>query len=117
MSVKSIDTSSAPHYTWGNNCDSWVLTDTANLSVKQEKMPSGTKEKWHFHTIAQQFFYILKGTATFYTNNETTQVNAHQGISIPANTKHYIANESPENLEFLVISQPNTLHDRTEIES
>jgi len=111
-----IDKQNAEHYNWGNNCDSWVLTNTEGLSVKQEKMPSGAKEQLHFHAQAQQLFYILKGTATFYINNETTIVNEKQAIQILPNQKHFIANESIGELEFLVISQPRTNKDRTVVE-
>ncbi|HXP48680.1 MAG TPA: cupin domain-containing protein [Bacteroidia bacterium] len=102
----------AKHYTWGQNCSSWVLADTAGLSVKQESMPSNTKEQLHFHKNAQQFFYILKGVATFYSDGDKDTIGANTGILIPAGTKHYIANETQHELEFLVISQPSTNEDR-----
>lgn len=51
-----IDRNTAEHYLWDNNCDSWVFADTVGLSVKQGRMPRGTREKLHFHTNAQQFF-------------------------------------------------------------
>lgn len=100
------------HYFWGEKCDSWVLLNSENLSIKQEKMPKETKEKLHFHKKAQQFFYILSGVATFYINNEKFKLNANEGISILPNTKHFIANESLVDLEFLVISNPTTNEDR-----
>lgn len=111
-----IDKQTAEHYLWGDNCDSWVLADTPELSVKQESMPGFTREKLHFHTNAQQLFYILKGSATFYSEGNKIIVSEHQGILIKPETKHYIANETTEKLEFLVISQPTTNTDRTTIE-
>lgn len=63
---KIIDKQNAEHYIWGKHCDSWLLANTEGLSVKQEKMPIGEKEQLHFHTQAQQLFYILNGSATFY---------------------------------------------------
>lgn len=116
MSIAIKDKHSSPHYTWGNHCDSWVLADTEGLSVKQESMPGGTKEHAHFHSMAQQFFFILNGTATFYFEDEKLIITAQKGIMIPPNTIHYIANETNEQLEFLVISQPSTNKDRTNIE-
>lgn len=116
MTEKIIDKQTATHYLWGDNCDSWVLADTLGLSVKQESMPSSTREKLHFHTNAQQFFFILKGTATFYLEGRKTIVNEQKGILIQPKTKHYIANETSERLDFLVISQPTTNNDRTTIE-
>ena len=108
--IKSEENSE--QYFWGEKCGSWVLLDSENLSIKQEKMPKKTKEKLHFHEKAQQFFYILSGTATFYINDEKFELNAKEGISILQNFKHFIANESLEDLEFLVISNPSTNNDR-----
>src|SRR6185437_6129731 len=110
-----IDKHSANHYQWGNNCDSWILADTPALSVKQESMPSDTQEKLHFHSQAQQFFFILKGTATFYYDGKKEIIVEHQGILVAPMTKHFIANETTGTLEFLVVSQPDTKHDRTNI--
>lgn len=103
------------HYIWGNGCDSWVLKDDRNLSVKQEKMPSGTSEKLHFHEHAEQFFYILKGEAVFYLNDEKIFVKTGESISILPGAKHYISNEASGDLEFLVISSPSTNNDRIEL--
>lgn len=116
MAEKIIDKQTAEHYLWGDNCDSWVLADTVGLSVKQESMPSGTKEKLHFHTNAQQFFFILKGSATFYLEGNKIIVTEQKGVLVLPKTKHFIANETIEQLDFLVISQPTTNNDRTTIE-
>ncbi|TCK85257.1 cupin domain-containing protein [Albibacterium bauzanense] len=116
MTEKIIDRQTAEHYLWGENCNSWVLADTIGLSVKQENMPSRTKEKLHFHTNAQQFFFILKGSATFYIDDNKIIVVEQKGILIHPKTEHYIANETDEQLDFLVISQPTTNNDRTIIE-
>ncbi len=111
--IKSKNNSA--HYIWGSGCDSWILNDSQNLSVKQEVMPSGTAEKLHFHEKAEQFFYILKGEAVFYINEEKFSVKAGESITILPKSKHYISNESEDNLEFLVISNPSTNDDRTEV--
>lgn len=116
MTNKAIDKRTAAHYLWGENCDSWVLADTDGLSVKQESMPPGTREKLHFHSRAQQFFFILSGTATFYLDGAKEVVGAQQGLLITPQTKHYIANETEGPLSFLVISQPTTNSDRTTVE-
>ncbi|MFD1144358.1 cupin domain-containing protein [Larkinella insperata] len=112
---KPIGKQTADHYSWGNHCDSWVLADTEGLSVKEESMPAATREQLHFHSHAQQFFYILRGTATFYVDTEKMVVAAHRGILINPPTQHYIANETDDRLEFLVISQPTTTNDRTTV--
>jgi mannose-6-phosphate isomerase-like protein (cupin superfamily) len=103
--TKVIGKETAEYYLWGDNCDSWVLANTEGLSVKQERMPPGTREKLHFHTNAQQFFFILKGSATFYVDDVCVMVAEQKGLFIKPQTKHFIANETDEPLDFLVISR------------
>jgi Cupin domain. len=116
MAEKIIDRQTADHYLWGDNCDSWILADTVGLSVKLESMPNGTKETFHFHTSAQQFFFILKGSAAFYLEDSKIILTEQKGLLIQPKTKHFIANETSEQLDFLVISQPTTNNDRTSVE-
>ncbi|QQL51146.1 cupin domain-containing protein [Mucilaginibacter ginkgonis] len=100
-------------YTWGDNCTGWNFVDTDDLSVKQELMPARTAEALHYHNKANQFFFILKGTATFEVDQVTNIVNMHQGIEIKAGQKHRVSNESAGDLEFILYSQPSTKNDRT----
>jgi mannose-6-phosphate isomerase-like protein (cupin superfamily) len=112
----SIDLSTARHYTWGEGCDSWVLAEGENLSVKQEKMPPGAKECLHFHERAGQFFYILQGSAEFTLDESAQIIHKGQGIFVPPGTGHFIANTTDEPLEFLVISQPSMENDRVALD-
>jgi mannose-6-phosphate isomerase-like protein (cupin superfamily) len=100
------------HYQWGDDCDGWVLADTETLSVKQERMPAGTAEALHYHNHSQQFFFILKGTAVFELEGESFTVEAGQGFHIKAGEKHRIINNTAEDLEFILSSQPSTNNDR-----
>lgn len=106
------DRTTACHYVWGENCDSWLLADTGGLSVKYEGMPPGTSEKLHYHNQAQQFFYIVKGSAVMYLDNEQISLSEHQGLLVHPGTRHFIQNLAEERLEFLVVSQPSTNNDR-----
>jgi mannose-6-phosphate isomerase-like protein (cupin superfamily) len=109
---KTISIRNAEHYSWGENCDGWHLLKTDSLSVIQEKMPPGTAEQLHFHTHAQQLFYILSGTATFEVEEQVTVVKAHESIHVPKGTKHFISNTGDTDLVFLVISEPRSHGDR-----
>ena len=100
------------HYKWGNDCDGWVFVDTNELSVKQERMPAQTAEALHYHEKAQQFFFILKGIATFEVENKFFKVEAGQGFHITAGKKHRILNTTTEDIEFILSSQPSTNADR-----
>ncbi len=100
------------HYQWGDGCDGWVLVDTEALSVKQERMPPNTAEAFHYHKQSQQFFYILKGTALFEVEEKSFTAEAGQGFHIKAGEKHRIINNTAEDLEFILSSQPSTNNDR-----
>ncbi len=107
---KSIQNSE--HYNWGDNCDGWYLINTNNLSVIQESMPPNTRETIHYHNFSQQFFYILKGHATFILNEKTAELKEGEGLHIKPKTIHQIKNNSSKSLHFLVISQPASKDDR-----
>ena len=115
---RAVDKNSAPHYFWGDKCSSWILMNRDSLSVKIETMPAGTRETLHYHSFARQFFFVLKGTAIFYVEGEPEIVNEQQGILIEPMVKHYIANETSEAIDFLLVSQPDndTTNDRTDFE-
>ncbi|MDP6969130.1 MAG: cupin domain-containing protein, partial [Gammaproteobacteria bacterium] len=66
----------AEHYTWGNHCDGWHLVKSPSLSVIQERVPSGCSETRHFHTKAEQFFFILSGVASMELEGKTFIVNS-----------------------------------------
>jgi mannose-6-phosphate isomerase-like protein (cupin superfamily) len=100
------------HYTWGEDCIAWVFVDTDELSVKQERMPQHTAEALHYHEKAQQFFFILKGIATFEVEGKESIVKANEGFYIDPGIKHRIINNSSEDLEFILGSQPSTNKDR-----
>lgn len=101
-------------YQWGKHCAAWILLENASLSVKQEYMPAGSSESLHVHQKAQQFFYVLQGEATMEIDNEKHNIKSGEGIHIPAGRTHRIKNETSEDLEFLVISEPTTKNDRKE---
>ena len=104
------------HYKWGDNCDGWNFVSKADVAIKQELMPTQTAEKLHFHSYAEQFFYILKGKATFLVEGETFSVDANKGLQIEAGKKHKIINNGVDDLEFILFSYPSTENDRTDCE-
>ena len=103
------------HYFWSDKCEGFRLVQTENLSVIQEIMPPSTMEQMHYHNEAMQFFYIIKGIATFIIENEQIVVDKGNGIQILPKIKHQIQNNQSFELEFLVISQPQTKNDRINI--
>ena len=110
-----VNKTNVPKYNWGAHCESWVLCGLQGLSVKQEKMPVGAKEQLHYHEEATQFFFVLKGVATFYVEDEMILLKEQEGLTIEKEAKHFVLNESNEPIEFLVISQPDTTNDRINV--
>ena len=103
------------HYFWGKKCEGFQLLKSEELSIIQEIMPPKTSEILHYHNNSQQFFYILKGKATFEINGKKMMVEKESGILIKPKQRHKIYNNEASNLEFLVISQPTTKNDRINI--
>jgi mannose-6-phosphate isomerase-like protein (cupin superfamily) len=103
---------SLKHYRWGADCDGWNLVDTPTLSVKQEYMPAGTFEQLHYHNGVQQFFFILRGTASFEVGDEIIEVTEGNGLHIPSGKRHCIRNNTQGGLEFILCSEPTTVNDR-----
>jgi mannose-6-phosphate isomerase-like protein (cupin superfamily) len=116
ISFMKVSKAISEHYTWGERCDGWHLVKTDTLSIIQERMPAGTTEVLHFHHKAQQFFYILSGVATFELNDDTIEVGPNEGLHIKPRQKHRITNTGNTDLWFLVVSEPKSHGDRTNIE-
>jgi mannose-6-phosphate isomerase-like protein (cupin superfamily) len=103
------------HYRWGDDCYGWNYVDTDALSIKQELMPPDTAEQLHFHETASQFFFILKGRATFSIDGELCVLKPEQSIEIKPGQKHFIANKESSDLEFILYSTPSTKNDRVNL--
>jgi mannose-6-phosphate isomerase-like protein (cupin superfamily) len=109
------DTSTAEHYSWGENCDGWHLLRELSLSVIQERVPPACGEAPHLHVAARQFFYVLSGTATMELEGKTIPFGPSQGLHVPPNTPHRFVNYSQADVVFLVISSPSTANDRVNL--
>jgi quercetin dioxygenase-like cupin family protein len=55
-------------------------------------MPADTSKKLHYHEFAQQFFFILAGTASFTVDEQTITVPAQHGWHILPGLVHHIIN-------------------------
>jgi mannose-6-phosphate isomerase-like protein (cupin superfamily) len=111
-----ISKHSAEHYIWGDNCDGWHLVKGQDLSVIHERMPANTSEVKHYHEKARQVFFVLSGTATMIIGDKEFVLNQQEGIEIAPLISHQMCNNSNEEIEFLVISQPTSKGDRITVE-
>lgn len=110
-----ISKENAEHYVWGDNCDGWYLVNRQDMLVIHEKMPAGTYEKRHYHSVSRQFFFVVTGVLTMELEGKKYEIGALQGIEIPSESKHQARNDTESPVEFIVISHPTTRGDRTDL--
>ncbi|MDQ0631788.1 mannose-6-phosphate isomerase-like protein (cupin superfamily) [Pantoea agglomerans] len=112
-----ISKENAEHYFWGDNCDGWYLVNRQDMLVIHEKMPAGTSEKRHFHSVSRQFFFVLDGVLSMELKGKMHNIKALQGLEIPPGSKHQARNDTEFPVEFIVISHPTTRGDRSDLPS
>jgi mannose-6-phosphate isomerase-like protein (cupin superfamily) len=110
-----VSKKNAEHYVWGENCDGWHMLKDPDLHVIQESVPPGKSEQRHLHSVAQQFFFILNGQAVMELEGRDYALSAGEGIHIQAGKPHQFKNPYKDPVEFLVISNPTTHGDRSDL--
>ncbi|MBZ0114885.1 MAG: cupin domain-containing protein [Thermoanaerobaculia bacterium] len=113
--VRIAETSSSEEYRWGEASFGWHLLNHPELSVIQELVPAGERERRHYHSTARQFFYVLAGEAVLEVGGTEIRLAAGQGVEVPPGTAHQFGNESQEPVSFLLVSSPHAHGDRTEV--
>jgi mannose-6-phosphate isomerase-like protein (cupin superfamily) len=108
----NISKENAEHYNWGNECDGWILVNNEKQSIIHERMPPNTCEVRHYHKESHQFFFVLSGIMIIEIEGKENELIVNEGIEVPAQSQHQVFNRSEKDVEFLVISQPNTKNDR-----
>lgn len=108
-----VNKSSAEHYKWGTGCDGWHLVKNNDISIIYERMPGNTYEVRHYHNKARQFFFVLSGTATLEVDGERINLRPYEGYEVVPLVPHQMFNETDNEIEFLVTSQPTSKGDRT----
>ena len=109
-----VSKATAPHYTWGGDCDGWRLVASDGLSVIHERMPAGRAEVAHRHARARQLFVVLVGELTMVLTDGEQRIGAGEALEIEPGSVHQAVNRGPAAVEFLVISQPPARGDRIE---
>ena len=109
-----INKQNAEPYERGNKCDGRHLVKSNDLSVIQERVPSGQAEVNHFHNRSEQFFFVLSGIATLEVAGIPYLLEPQQGMHVPAGIEHQLRNETDNDIEFIVTSTPPSHGDRIE---
>jgi quercetin dioxygenase-like cupin family protein len=112
VDVAAVSIANAEHYHWGQSCDGWHLLASDDLSVIEERMPSGSFEQRHRHVHARQFFYVLEGEAVLELEGVAHRLRQGQGLHVPPGSAHQMRNESSSDVRFVVVSTPKSHGDR-----
>lgn len=107
-----VSTANAQHYHWGQSCGGWHLLALDELSVIEERMPSGSFEQRHRHMRARQFFYVLEGELTIELEGETNRLHRGDGLHVPPGSAHQVRNDGASVARFVVVSSPKSHGDR-----
>jgi mannose-6-phosphate isomerase-like protein (cupin superfamily) len=101
---------------WGDGCESWILADHPDLHLMRERMPPGTTEVRHLHTSVRQVYYVLAGEATVRFDDREEALQPGDALDVSPGTPHQMRNDSPDTLEFLVVSTSAPRADRIDLD-
>jgi mannose-6-phosphate isomerase-like protein (cupin superfamily) len=108
--------SNAEHYAWGEVCEGWRLVDRRDLSVIEERMPPGSRERRHRHALARQCYVVLAGTLQLDVGGRVVALEPHDAVELEPGVAHTVVNGGAADAMFLVVSAPSTRGDREELE-
>lgn len=112
---KKTSLNDAEQYHWGQKGVGWFLSKSEEMTIVEEKIAPGIKEIKHYHERAWQFFYILSGSGTINIDGSNIELNKNDSIEVPPLAVHQLYNDSNTDLQFLIISKPNSYNDRVEV--
>jgi mannose-6-phosphate isomerase-like protein (cupin superfamily) len=75
-------------------------------SLAQITLPPGGASLFHYHPIAEESYYILRGRAKVRLGDEETIISAGHSVLIKPPTPHQISNAGDTELEFLAVCVP-----------
>ena len=67
----------------------------------------------HYHRVAQEIYFVLKGQGKMEIDGEITHVRPGDAVLIPAGALHQLENNGTSELRFLCICAPPYSHDDT----
>lgn len=74
------------------------------LSVIEDRLPAGRGTPYHVHRHDDETFYLLEGSATFFSGSESFQASAGATIFLPRNIPHGFRSDTPARI--LIVTTP-----------
>ncbi len=84
-----------------------------NQSLAEATLPPGAVTTRHYHPLAEEIYYILRGEALMEISGETRVVGPGDAIAIPPTAPHQIRNTGSVPLKFLCCCAPGYEHEDT----
>lgn len=111
--IEIIDIRNVDSLIWGNNCNIYKLINEKQFYIIQETISPGSKDKMHYHSISDQFLYLLSGKIEVKLIDGEISLKQYQGVMIPSKCVHCVVNsEGNEVAILLTISVPGKVDDR-----
>jgi mannose-6-phosphate isomerase-like protein (cupin superfamily) len=86
-----------------------------NQSLAEARLPVGASTQEHYHSKAEEIYYITHGTGRMRIEGEVREVKPGDAIAIPPGQKHKLWNTGAEVLRLLCCCAPAYEHDDTVI--
>lgn len=84
-----------------------------NQSLAEATLLSGCATTEHYHPRAEEFYYIVRGTARLQIEDETRNLQPGDAVLIAPGARHKIWNTGAEDLVFLCCCAPAYAHTDT----
>jgi mannose-1-phosphate guanylyltransferase/mannose-6-phosphate isomerase len=94
------------HRPWGYFT---VFEEGPNFKVKKLSLKPGAAISLQIHDKRSEQWIVLRGAARVKLNDNIVHLNPHEGISIPACSRHSVSNPGREQLEIIEIQQGDYL--------
>jgi mannose-6-phosphate isomerase-like protein (cupin superfamily) len=83
-----------------------VAEPTERHSLAYVVIPPGKSSLLHWHPIAEESYYVLRGTGRFVLADEERILLPGEAVVIPPTKSHQISNSGDTDLEFLAVCVP-----------
>lgn len=82
-------------------------------SLAEARVPAGGSTLEHYHSRAEEIYYITAGTGRLRIESELREVQAGDAIAIPPGRRHKLWNTGPGTLRLLCCCAPAYEHSDT----
>ena len=77
-----------------------------NQSLAEARIAPGQTTEEHYHLRSEEIYYILRGKGRMWLENESREIQAGDGITIPPGKMHKIENSGQEPMVLLCCCAP-----------